>query len=373
MCLFVLRKLKFPLFCLSTLFIVFSGLTRAETAEEPTQVEPTQVEPPASSPVIEVIKQPVAGGAPEIELAQASYHEVEQERVLDALVEAVHKATVSAQTSGRVSKIYFDVNDYAKKGQVLLRIRDKDQKAKLKVTQADFNQAQTEFNRVEELYSKQLIAKSLVDRTESQLKSSAARLEQAQENLERTVVRAPYSGIIVKRHIEVGETARTGVALFTGLSLESLRVAVDLPQDIINRVREFKTARVLLLDNQGKSLIGTKMIISPYADAASHTFLVRVNLPAGDHGLYPGMAVKVAFVTGKIRKLMVPQSAIAQRSEVTAVYVMDDQKKLSMRQIRAGQLHDEKMIEVLAGLQENEQVTIDPIKAVSYLKEQDLN
>lgn len=369
MCSFVFRKLNFPLFCLSSFLIVFSGLTHAETAE----AESTQVEPPVSPPVIEEMIPPASGASSEIQLAQASYHEVERERVLDALVEAVHKATVSAQTSGRVSKIYFDVNDYAKKGDVLLRIRDKDQKAKLKVAQADFNQAQTEFNRVEELYSKQLIAKSLVDRTESQLKSSAARLEQAQENLERTVVRAPYSGIIVKRHIEVGETARTGVALFTGLSLESLRVAVNLPQDIINRVREFKSARVLLLDNQGNSLMGTTMIISPYADADSHTFLVRVNLPAGDHGLYPGMAVKVAFVTGKIRKLLVPQSAIAHRSEVTAVYVMDDQKKLSMRQIRAGQLHEGEMIEVLAGLQENEQVTLDPIKAVSYLKEQGLN
>lgn len=366
MCSLVLRKLKFPLSCLSIFLITFSGLTHGETAE----TETTELTPQVLAPVIEEVIQPAFSNSSKIQLAQASYYEVEQERVLDGLVEAVHKATVSAQTSGRVSDIYFDVNDYVKKGQVLLRIRDKDQKAELKVVQADFNQVQLEFNRVEELFSKQLIAKSLVDKAESQLKSSAARLEQAQENLEYTVVRAPYSGIIVKRHIEVGETARSGVALFTGLSLESLRVAVNLPQDIINRVREFKSARIVLLDNQGKSLLGKTMIISPYADADSHTFLVRVNLPAGDHGLYPGMAVKVAFVTGKIRKLMVPQSAIAHRSEVTAVYVMDDQKKLSMRQIRAGQRHEGGMIEVLAGLQENEQVTLDPIKAVSYLKEQ---
>lgn len=365
MCVFLLRSLISPLFYLSASLLVFSATSNAAIDEDQTKLL-------SSDAAVNEVAQ-ASPSSSKIKLAKAQYQDVEQERVLDALVEAVHKATVSAQTSGRVSKIYYDVNDYVKKGAVLLRMRDKDQQAKLKVSRADFNQAQTEYNRVEELYSKQLIAKSLVDRADSQLKSSAAKLEQAQENLERTVVRAPYSGILVKRHIEVGETARTGVALFTGLSLETLRVAVNLPQDIINSVRQYKSARVLLLKEQSKSITGTTMTISPYADADSHTFLIRVNLPAGDHGLYPGMAVKVAFVTGKMRKLMVPLSAVAKRSEVTAVYVMDEQNKLSMRQIRAGQLLKGEMIEVLAGLQENEQVTLDPIQAVSYLKEQDVN
>lgn len=306
----------------------------------------------------------------DIKLAKAEYLAVKSERVLDALVEAVHKATMTAQTSGRVSKIYFDVNDYVKKGAVLLRMRDKDQQAKLNAAQADFTQAETELTRVQELFTKKLMAKSLVDKAESNFKSSRARLDQANENLERTIVRAPYSGIVVKRHIEVGETARPGAPLFTGLSLETLRVAVNLPQDIINSVREHKSARVLLLNDENKSIATSTMIISPYADADSHTFLVRVNLPPGDHGLYPGMAVKVAFATGSTQKLQVPLSAVTHRSEVTALYVMDEQNKLRMRQIRAGHKLDNSMIEVLAGLQENEQVAIDPVKAASYLKEQ---
>ncbi|GMR16132.1 MAG: efflux RND transporter periplasmic adaptor subunit [Gammaproteobacteria bacterium] len=308
----------------------------------------------------------------DIELATAQYQEVDQERVLDALVEAVHKATVSAQTSGRVSKIYFDVNDYAKKGDILLRMRDADQQAGLKVAQANFNQTKTEFKRISDLFAKKLISKSLVDKAQAALKSTSARLDQAQENLERTVVRAPYSGIMVKRHIEVGETARTGTALFTGLSLESLRVAVNLPQDIINRVMQHKTAR-LILPGEDKSISSTSMTISPYADETSHTFLVRVNLPSGDLGLYPGMAVKVAFAIGKIRKLVVPVSAVTHRSEVTAVYVMNEKKQISMRQVRVGQKINDEMIEVLSGLEENEQVATDPVKSVSYLKEQQVN
>jgi len=305
----------------------------------------------------------------DLKTSKVIYRDIKQIRVLDALVEAVNKATVSAQTSGRVSKIYFDVNDYAKKGDVLLRMRDKDQQARLKVTQADYNQALTEFNRAKELYTKQLIAKSIVDKAESLLKSYAAKLEQAQENLERTVVRAPYNGIMVKRHIEVGETAQPGSPLFTGLSLEKLRVAVNLPQDIINQVRSHQSARIQLLNNEDKSVTSSSMIISPYADAISHTFLVRVNLPEGDHKLYPGMAVKVEFIIGTNRVLMIPASAVSHLSEVTAVYVLDNNQKLSMRQVRVGQTTEDMQIEVLAGLYENEFVTLDPIKAVRHLKE----
>ena len=323
-----------------------------------------------SVPVLSIATDTLAQSvSPDLKLVRAEYQTVEQERVLDALVEAVHKATVTAQTSGRISKIFFDVNEYVKKGDVLLRMRDKDQQAKLNAAQANFNQAEAEFNRVKELFSKQLNAKSAVDRAELQLKSARARLDQAEENLQRTIVRAPYSGIVVKRHIEVGETARPGVALFTGLSLESLRVVVNLPQDIINVVRKLKKARVLLLKDGSKSIEATSMTISPYADDVSHTFQVRVNLLPGDHGLYPGMAVKVAFVTGSRQMLLVPASAITHRSEVTAVYVMNDQHSLHMRQVRVGHQQKNGMIEVLSGLQENEQVATDPVNAAAYLKD----
>ncbi|VAW59467.1 hypothetical protein MNBD_GAMMA11-2641 [hydrothermal vent metagenome] len=305
-----------------------------------------------------------------LQTAPAQYQVVEQERVLDARVEAVHKATVSAQTSGRVKKIFFDVNDYVKKGDVLLRLRDKDQQAKLSAARAAFKQAESEFTRVTKLYLSKLIAKSVVDKAELQLKSSRARLDQAEENLQRTIVRAPYSGIVVKRHIEVGETARRGMALFTGLSLETLRVVVNLPQDMIRAVRQLKQARVLLKTG-ADAIEATSMSISPYADAVNHTFQVRVNLPSGDYGLYPGMAVKAVFATGVTRKLLVPASAITHRSEVTAVYVMSASQSLSMRQIRAGHRQKNAMVEVLSGLQENEQVVIDPVRAVAYFKDSD--
>ena len=393
MYIFGFNKLNFPILTLSVFVFILSlsvqaeseeaGISQAESISSETitnnesiatQSQPVEetlevVAPEATNEVDKPEVSEVVKSSP-LKLANAQYQEVEQERVMDGLVEAVNKATVSAQTSGRVAEIYFDVNDYARKGDALLRMRDKDQQASLKVAKSNLSLSQKEYNRLKDLYAKKLISKSLVDKAVSQLKSAVARRDQAQENLEHTVVRAPYNGIMVKRHIEVGETARTGAPLFTGLSLESLRVAVNLPQDVINRVMSYKSARLMLLNSLNNDISSTSMIISPYADETSHTFLIRVNLPSGDHGLYPGMAVKVAFTTGKSRKLTVPVSAVIHRSEVTAVYVMNEQLQLSMRQIRAGQRINNDFIEILSGLEQDEQVAIDPVLAAGYLKEQ---
>jgi len=303
------------------------------------------------------------------ETAVAESRVVVREAVVNAVIEAVQRATVSAQTSGRVVEVNFDTDDYVTKGSVLIRFRDAEQRAALKAAQARHAEAEAEFNRIKDIYEKQLVAKSAFDRAEAAFKAARAGLEQAQEQLEHTVVRAPYSGIVVKRHIEVGEVANPGQALMTGLSLERLRAVADVPQAHIDTLRSLSRARVLVPDGSG-SVEGSKLTISPYADAVSHTFKVRVDLPPGQHGVYPGMFAKVAFAVGEEARLLVPAAAVVHRSEVTAVYVVGADNRISLRQIRAGRTLPDGSVEVLAGLAADERVALDPIRAGIHLKAQ---
>lgn len=300
----------------------------------------------------------------------ANYVEVEEERVLDAVVEAVHQATISAQTSGRVIKINADVDDKVNKGDVLIQFRNKEQQAAFNAAKASFEEAEAEYKRTQDIYRKKLVAKAALDRASARFKSAKAKLEQATEALENTIVRAPYSGIVVKRHIEVGELANPGQKLMTGLSLEALRANVALPQDLVTIVRE-KNKAVAILKN-GERLPIEKITVSPYADTTSHTFQMRAELPKGDFGIYPGMFLKIAIVSGVKQSLLIPASAIAHRSEVSAVYVMDEKNRLSFRQVRVGRfIPDSNSYEILAGLEDNEKVMLDPVAAAAQLKLQE--
>jgi len=287
--------------------------------------------------------------------------------VVDASIEAVQQATVSAQVSGRITEINFDVDDYVEKGKVIIRLRDKQQQAAYDAAKARFDEAQKEYNRVKEIFARKLVAKAAMDRAEAQLKSSRAALEQAQEALDHTVIRAPYSGIVVKRLVEVGETARPGQPLMTGLSLAKLRASVNLPQSLIYAVRAHHKAWVWVGEKRDTRVESDSLTISPFADPDTHTFLVRVNLPVGEHHIYPGMFTKVAFVTGEAPRLVIPTGAVAHRSEVTAVYVEDTKGGLSLRQVRLGEVMPDKQVEVLAGLSAGEKVVLDPVAAAAAI------
>lgn len=319
--------------------------------------------------------------AAELPTSQARITVIDEEQVLDGVVEAVNRSTVSAQTSGRIIELPFDVDDYVEQGQVIVRFRNTEQKAGLERARANLDeanaqlaQAKAEYERIASLLEKKLVSKSRMDQARAAYESARARedaaqaaLDQAQEQFDHTVVRAPYSGIVVARHVEIGETATVGQPLMTGLSLEHLRVAVEVPQQYIGALRSNRQARVLLPD--GKSLAAAAIRIFPYASEKSHTFRVRVTLPQGQHGIYPGMLVKVAFVSGRRQSLMVPGEAVVRRSEVTAVYVLDNKGALHFRQIRTGAPRPDGQVPVLAGLDRGERVVTDPVGAAVALKE----
>ena len=303
------------------------------------------------------------------------------EQVLDGVVEAVNQSTVSAQTAGRVETIMVDVNDFVPQGAPIIRIRNIEQRAGLEQAQANLREAearyleaQAEYNRMRGIYEKQRVSKAQMDAATAGLSAAKAKLDaaqagvsQAKESLGYTTITAPYSGIVLERHVQLGETVQPGKPLMTGFSLDELRVVANVPQRLIAPVRQHQQARVLP-PNGGKSIAATKLTFFPYADPQSNVFKVRIYLPKKTEGLYPGMFVKAAFRVGEARRLTVPRPALIQRSEVSSVYVVRD-GKVSLRQVRPGRTEGE-AVEILAGLESGETVALDPIQAGVYLKEQ---
>jgi len=299
------------------------------------------------------------------------------ERLFDGTVEAVHRATISAQTSGRISEVNYDVDDFVEHGAVLIRFTDVEQRtalreaqARLTETRARLVEASAEYQRAQNLKERNLGSQRDLDRAlagrdsvAAQVASAESAVERASQQLDYTVVKAPYSGIVTERFVEVGESVTNGQHLMTGLSLERLRVTLDLPQQVSIKVRP--DPRAVILTSEG-SVEPEKITIFPVADPVTNTFRVRLKLPEGQFGLYPGMFVKVAFQVGFAERLLVPATAVVRRSEVTGVYIIVD-GGIRLRQIRVGETRDNR-VEVLAGLTEGERVALDPVQARIYAK-----
>jgi len=313
--------------------------------------------------------------------ARVEYRDAPVTYRLDGVVEAVNQSTIAAQTSGQVERILFDVDDTVKKGAVVVQLKNTEQKAQLEQAEAEVSratarhrEAQDEYRRVKGIYDKALVSKSSLDKAKSTLEATGATrafaqasLEQASEQLDYTTVRAPYSGVVTQRHVELGEIASPGQPLISGLSLDQLRVRVDVPQSLIETIRTQKMVWVQL--NKETTLEIDDLTIFPIADAKSNTFKVRINLPTGTAAAYPGMFVKTEFITGEQRHLAIPTTGVVYRSEVTGVYVVDSDGRIRFRYIRVGNI-SENRIDVLAGLEQGEMIALDPIAAGAALKKQ---
>jgi membrane fusion protein, multidrug efflux system len=295
------------------------------------------------------------------------------ERMLDGTVEAVNQATVSAQTAGRVTEIKVDVNDYVPAGTLVMRLRSTEQVAGLSQAQAALKEAtareaeaQTRYDRIRDMYSRQVVAKATLDEATAARDAAAARLvasraalDAAREGASYTEIRAPYAGVVTQKFVQVGETVALGTPLIAGASLDALRVIVEVPQSIVEQVRAQNKAAVYVDDRRIES---TAITFYPSAVPQTNTFRARIELPKNLQGLAPGMFVKVGFVTGESQRLLVPRAAIVERSEMRAVYVVAPDGRVSLRQVRLGHAQGDR-VEILAGLAAGDLVALDPAAA----------
>lgn len=317
--------------------------------------------------------QPAAAAPPALESVELAPERMPLERRLDGTIEAVNQGTVAAQTSGRVVEILYDVNDFVPAGAVVVRLRATEQRAgllqaeaALREAQAREAEAQTRYQRIQDMYQRQVVARAQFDEVAANRDAAVARLaaaraalQTAREGVSYTEVRAPYAGIVTRRNVQVGETVTPGTALMSGLSLQFLRVRVDVPQSVVEQVRGIGKAAVYVGERR---IEATRLTVFPEAVTPSNTFRARLELPENAADLYPGMFVKVGFVVGDVERLLVPERAVVRRSEVTAVYVIDADGRTSMRQIRAGHRFGDRL-EVLAGVAAGERVALDPAAA----------
>ncbi|MGD8558465.1 MAG: efflux RND transporter periplasmic adaptor subunit [Gammaproteobacteria bacterium] len=314
----------------------------------------------------------------------AQYQQYPEYQTFDATVEAIRRSTVSSETSGRISQINFDVDDVVKEGSVLVRITAAATRARLSgleaavsEAEAQYNVALAEFNRIKEVYQRKLVSKSAFDKAEAELKAADQRLSKARANVEEVLeqlkystVKAPYSGVVAERHVELGEMAKVGDPLLTGISLSELRAVCQVPQSSVKQVRAATEAQVIIPNDETTVVRSSLITVYPEADPQTHTYRVRVKLPQVPEGIYPGHLVKVQFTTGEQKRMRIPSGAIVHRSELQAVYVVDDKNHVSLRQIRLGKHFPDGTTDILAGLEPGEIVALDPIQAGIYLKEQ---
>ena len=306
----------------------------------------------------------------------AELREVELSLSAEAVVEAVRQSTVSAQVSGRIVDIRFDVGDRVQKGDVIVRIDERAasqavaaSEAQAREAEAAMVNARAQLERTRQLVQQRFVSQAALDKAEADFKAAESRFKAtlagagaaATERSFSTII-APYSGVVSVRHVQLGEMASPGKALLTGFDPGSLRVVATVASARVPALQAGAKARIEV-PSLGRWVDVRAVTVVPSADPRTHTTQVRLELPPDVAGLVPGVFARAHFVTGRAARLMMPREAVLRRSEVTAVYAVDEKGVSALRQVRLGEAADATGIEILAGLKPGEKVALDPVKA----------
>jgi RND family efflux transporter MFP subunit len=326
---------------------------------------------------------PAAWAKDALDTVKVQLSDVPETYSVEGVVEATRQSTVSAQIAGRVKEILFDVGDTVKKGQVILRIDEREAAQALSGSQAQVMQAQAalqeakaNYERARQLFAQKFISQSALDKAQADYQVALARAAASEAGAGQsriakgyTAVVAPYSGLVAQRLVEVGEMVNVGTPLMVGFDPTQMRVIVNVPQYKLADIGKHPEVSIEL-PSLNRWTKAQSVTVQPVADPRTHSTQVRINLSANEAGVYPGMFVRAYFTVGKARKLLVPTSAVLHRGEVVAVYVVGDKGRLELRQVRLGEPNGQDQVEVVAGLNPGETVAVDAVKAGMVQAEQ---
>lgn len=301
---------------------------------------------------------------------------------LDGSLQAVRQSVLSAQASGRIATLSVKAGDRVKAGQVLAVIDDRATQAGVAEAQAGFAQADAQlanakanYERTRDLRAQGFVAQAALDTALSQLKAAqagvaAARAGQTQSSLAQGFTRltAPYDGWVLQTHAEAGGLAMPGTPVLTVYAPQPIRAVVYVPASQQALAQQAQRIEVQLpgTDKWVKPAAQTSL---PAADPVSQTVEWRLDLSAADGAAQvPGRQVRVRFVGGDAKRLVVPASALLRRGELTGVYVVATKGEgkpagFALRAVRTGASHGAAGLEVLAGLKAGDRVALDPVRA----------
>jgi RND family efflux transporter MFP subunit len=295
---------------------------------------------------------------------------------LPGQTEAYTDAPIFAQTSGYLKKWYFDIGAKVKAGDVLAEIDtpEVDQElaqaqAQLKVAQAALHLAEVTWRRYQDLFNRKVIAAEDYDTATDTYRENQAIVISDQANINQLealeafkTVRAPFTGIVTARNVDIGDyiPSGSGTQLFRMQQTSPLRVYVNVPQAFADRVKIGTEGDLRLDEFPGRKFVGHVTNISGAIDETSRALLTELQLPNKTGELLPGA---YALITLRVNDdsgiVTIPSNALLFRSEGAAVGVVDPDGKVEIRKITID-LNLGPTLQVSQGLSTDDRVIVNP-------------
>jgi RND family efflux transporter MFP subunit len=301
-------------------------------------------------------------------------------------VRAAQTSTLASQIMGNIVEIRVREGDRVQRGQVLAVIDDSQPRAALDrataadsavqqqfvAAESDLWLAESTLQRYQILYQRKSVSPQEFDEVKAHQQAARARRDMAQADqarmkaelaeartaLDYTRIRSPFDGVVTEKRIDPGTLASPGVPIFTVEDVHRYRLEAAINESDLRYLRTGQQVPVVIDAFGNTELPGRVVQIMPAADAASRSFLVKIELTA-DTRLRSGLFGRAHFSRGERTSLLIPRTAVIEHGQLQGVFVLDQNKVATLRYVTLGKSSGED-VEILAGLQGGERFVAKP-------------
>lgn len=292
----------------------------------------------------------VANQKPQVKIEKVTTDDIPQTEVYTATVESDVKNNIAPNTPLRIEKIYVDVGDQVRKGQVVVQL----DASNLRQVKLQVENQQVEFNRTAQLYQVGGASKAEYDNAKMQLDVLSTQYKQLVEN---TQLIAPISGVVTARNYDDGDMY-SGNPVLTIEQTSQVKLIVNVSENYYTMVKKGQQVDITLDAYEDETFTGKVSIVYPSIDATTHTFPVEITINNANQKVRPGMFARATINFGHANRVLVPDMALVKQIGAgdRYVYVYKD-GKVSYNKVELGR-HIGERYEIISGVEPGDDVVV---------------
>ncbi len=290
-----------------------------------------------------------------VTVAEVTEKSAERNLALVGTTEANQEITIACEAAGKIIEINFKLGDYVTKGKTLARVDDSYKKLALETAKVNFNKYKEDVQRYQNLRDGDAVSETQLRDIKVAYENAKIQLEQAQQQLEDTYIRAPFNGYITSKEIDLGKYVNVANPIAGIADISELKIIVPVSESNVYNIKQGQQALVSTQVYPDAKLIGKVANISPKGDKA-HSYPIEITLSnTKQYPLKSGTYVNVTVDMGQTHSMLtIPRDAIVSSIKDPSVYLVKD-GQVKLTKITIGQDYG-KELEILQGLQQGDQV-----------------
>src|SRR5881396_1208967 len=285
-----------------------------------------------------------------------------RDTVVDAIaatgqIEAIQSIELRPEVSGRITDILVREGQEVADGTALFKVDDAELKAQVAQADAERQLARQALERTKQLMAQHASSTSDLEQAQARSQGADANYDLLKTRLDRTVVRAPFAGVVGRRLVSIGTYVSNQTPLITLQSVNPQHASFQVPERYADRLRRGQLVSFQVAALPGKNFSGEVVFVDPVVELPGRTILIKARVPNPEHQLQAGMFIEARLATNiRPNAVVVPEDALLPMQGATFVWVVKD-AKASQRQVTVG-VRTAGWAEVQSGVEAGDQVVV---------------